>query len=128
MTKAARGAELAMPKTYWVYIMASHSRCVYIGCSSNLPRRVMQHRIGYYRGHTSQYRIDRLVWYEQAPHARAMVQRERQLKGWLRARKVALIEASNPAWRDLACELGLPPRPPRGRLRGCDQDPSLRSG
>jgi putative endonuclease len=117
-----------MAKTYWVYLMASHSRCLCVGCSSNLPRRVIQHRIGFYRGHTSRYRISRLVWYEQAPHAWPMVRRERQLKGWLRARKIALIEERNPAWRDLSCELGLPPHRPGERPARSDEDPSLRSG
>ena len=98
-----------MARTLWVYIMVSRGRRLYVGCTSDLHRRVWQHRTWYYVGHTAQYHIYRLVWYETVHGARAAVARERQLKGWLRARKVALIEAVNPEWRDLAVDLGFDP-------------------
>ncbi|MDF1502033.1 GIY-YIG nuclease family protein [Roseisolibacter sp. H3M3-2] len=97
-----------MAKTLWVYIMASRTRRLYLGCTSSLPRRVLQHRTAYYRGHTAKYRIERLVWYEAHADARSAVRRERELKGWLRARKVALVESENAGWRDLAPDVGLP--------------------
>jgi putative endonuclease len=96
-------------KTLWVYIMASRTRRLYVGCTSNLPRRVWQHRTWHYRGFTSRYHINRLVRYESTTDAWAAVRRERQLKGWLRLRKVALVEAENPEWRDLAADVGLEP-------------------
>lgn len=117
-----------MERSYCVYIMASESRRLYVGCTSDLPRRIVQHRTRYFGGHTARYAIDRLVWYECGGDARAMIQRERRLKGWLRRRKIALIEKRNPAWRDLGCELGLPPHAPRSATRRRTRDPSLRSG
>ena len=98
-----------MARTLWVYIMASRGRRLYVGCTSDLRRRVWQHRTWYYLGHTSRYHINRLVWHETARCARAAIMRERQLKGLLRSRKVALIEAANPEWRDLAVDLGFDP-------------------
>jgi putative endonuclease len=115
-----------MSKVYHVYIMSSRARATYIGSTSALAKRVAQHRVGYYHGsHSHFYRIHRLVYYELCPTARAMVERERQLKGWTRAKKVALIQSINPAWDDLAADWELPVLPP---LRGGRADPSLRSG
>ena len=115
-----------MRKVYCVYIMSSRARAIYIGSTSALPKRVAQHRVGYFHGsHTHFYRITRLVYFEVCPTARAMVERERQLKGWTRAKKVALIRSVNPAWDDLAAGWELPVLPPRPHPRA---DPSLRSG
>ena len=94
---------------YYVYIMASDARCLYVGCTSNLERRVAQHRLGVFRGFTARYRVTKLVHYEETGDVRVAINRERALKGWVRRRKVALIEATNPAWRDLAQDWGLPP-------------------
>jgi putative endonuclease len=92
-----------MHQRYHVYIMASRTRALYIGSSSALLARVGKHRARHYpTSHTAQYRIDRLVYFEELHSAAAMTQRERQLKGWTRARKIALIEANNPTWDDLA--------------------------
>ena len=92
-----------MRQSYHVYIMASRTRAIYIGSTSALVARVAKHRTRFHpTSHTAQYRIDRLVHFEEQESASRMVRRERQLKGWTRARKVALIEATNPAWDDLA--------------------------
>src|SRR5438067_10021648 len=91
-------------RTYYVYIMASLSRRLYIGSTSALDRRVWQHRTAHFRGHTSEYRINRLVYFETATDARSAMRRERQLKGWTRARKIVLIESVNAGWLALAVD------------------------
>jgi putative endonuclease len=89
-------------KTYYVYIMTNKRRTLYIGVTSDLERRVYQHKRKLLPGFTVKYNLDRLVYYETSGDIRAAIQREKQLKGWLRAKKVALIVATNPAWRDLS--------------------------
>ncbi len=95
-----------MGKAYCVYIMASRRNgTLYIGATSELIKRVYQHKTGAADGFTKQYHIDRLVWFEQHESPASMVTRERQLKEWKRAWKVELIEALNPTWRDLYGEI-----------------------
>ncbi|MEO6066756.1 MAG: GIY-YIG nuclease family protein [Gemmatimonadales bacterium] len=91
-----------MSKRYHVYIMGSTSGVLYVGSSSDLRRRVWQHRVDWYRGFSGRYRVDRLLYYEEHLSPASMVRRERQLKGWVRRRKVALSESGNAGWRDLA--------------------------
>jgi putative endonuclease len=88
-------------RQFFVYILASHSRCLYIGVTNDLRRRMYEHRHGYSRFTTSN-RIIKLVHYEPASNPIAAITREKQLKGWLRQRKIALIERENPGWIDLA--------------------------
>ena len=83
-------------KTYYVYIMANKSRNLYTGVTNNLERRVLQHRRKLVPGFTARYNINRLVYYETFGDVRAAINRETEIKGWLRARKVALIESANP--------------------------------
>ena len=85
-----------------VYIVASKSRVLYIGVTNDLKQRVWQHREKVLGEFSARYHTSRLVWYEQTPNIRAAIEREKQLKGWKRERKIALIEASNPEWKDLA--------------------------
>ncbi|MBI4480703.1 MAG: GIY-YIG nuclease family protein [Acidobacteria bacterium] len=87
---------------YHVYILASRSRTLYTGVTNNLARRVSEHRQGLIPGFTRQYRIHRLVYFEPYQDVRAAIRREKQIKGWLRAKKIALIEEHNPTWDDLA--------------------------
>ena len=87
---------------YYVYILSSRSRNLYAGVTNNLTRRVAEHRQGLIPGFTRRYRIHRLVYYEPYQSIRSAIVREKQIKGWLRARKVALIEEDNPTWDDLA--------------------------
>ena len=95
-------------KTYHVYIMASASRVLYIGVTGDLLRRVMEHKEMRAPGFTARYRVTELVYFEAFGDIRIAIAREKQIKGWLRARKIALIESFNPHWRDLAAELQSP--------------------
>ncbi len=87
---------------YYVYIMANIARTLYIGVTNDLERRVYEHRHKVTPGFTSRYNLTQLVYYEEFGDVREAIAREKQLKGWLRAKKVALIEAMNPEWDDLA--------------------------
>ena len=93
---------------HYVYILASRSRTLYIGMTNDLRRRLHQHKTGRIEGFTRRYNINRLVHFEAFTDVRDAKKREKQLKGWLRARKIALIEATNPEWEDLADRVGLP--------------------
>lgn len=89
-----------------VYLLASRrGGTLYVGATSRLAHRVHQHKTGAIAGFTRTYGVDRLVWFEVHGDARSMVVRERQIKEWRRAWKVALIEAENPMWRDLYGDL-----------------------
>jgi putative endonuclease len=89
-------------KTYYVYIMTNRTRTLYTGVTGDLERRVFQHKHKLLPGFTRDYHINRLVYFESFGDIRDAIAREKQIKGWLRSKKVALIVASNPAWRDLA--------------------------
>ncbi|HKQ88263.1 MAG TPA: GIY-YIG nuclease family protein [Candidatus Acidoferrales bacterium] len=85
----------------FVYILAGKSGVLYVGVTANLYIRVEQHRQKLIEGFTKKYNITRLVYYEQFADIRHAIAREKQIKGWLRRRKIALIESTNPTWRDL---------------------------
>lgn len=89
-------------KTYYVYIMASKSRTLYTGVTSNLERRVIQHRGKLLPGFTARYNINRLVYYEVFGDIVAAIGREKQVKAWARRKKIALIESVNRDWKDLS--------------------------
>ncbi|MGH7584253.1 MAG: GIY-YIG nuclease family protein [Gemmatimonadales bacterium] len=89
-------------RTYSVYILASWTRVLYIGVTGNLQRRVAEHRSKDASGFSARYRVRRLVYVDQTPDVRAAIQREKELKAWSRQKKITLIEAVNPTWRDLA--------------------------
>ncbi|HYR98036.1 MAG TPA: GIY-YIG nuclease family protein [Gemmatimonadales bacterium] len=89
-------------RTYYVYIMASRSRVLYTGITNDLARRVDEHKRSLTPGFTSRYHITRLVYFEEFGDVRDAIAREKQLKGWVRSRKVRLIEQKNPSWADLA--------------------------
>ena len=89
-------------KEYFVYILASKSRTLYVGITNSLPTRVAQHKSKAVPGFTSRYNISRLVYFQATGDVRAAIAREKQIKGWTRAKKVALIEASNRTWEDLS--------------------------
>ena len=86
----------------YVYIMASRTKTLYIGVTNDIERRAWEHKSRTLVGFTSRYNIDRLVYYEDYESIQDAIQREKQLKGWLRPKKVALIESANPEWDDLA--------------------------
>ena len=83
-------------------MMSSKSRTLYTGVTNNLERRVFKHKHKLLPGFTQKYNIDRLVYFENWGDIRDAIGREKQIKGWLRTKKVALIIAKNPAWRDLS--------------------------
>jgi len=89
-------------RTYYVYIMTNRSRTLYTGVTNNLARRVWEDKNRIIAGFTSHYRINRLVHYESTPSIRAAIHRDKEIKGWSRARKIPLVTAHNPWWDDLA--------------------------
>lgn len=86
---------------YYVYILASSRRVLYIGVTRDLLKRVVQHKEKFTPGFTSKYNVNRLVYYELHGHIRDAIAREKQLKRWTRARKNSLVESMNPKWQDL---------------------------
>jgi putative endonuclease len=94
-----------MPVGY-TYIMGSASGTVNIGVTSNLDRRILQHRNGTFEGFSKKYGCTRLLYYEKFDDIRIAIARETQLKGWRREKKLALIRAVNPEFKDLAEKLG----------------------
>jgi putative endonuclease len=109
-----------MSKEYYVYIMTNKSRTLYTGVTNNLMRRVYEHKNKLVPGFTSKYNIQFLVYYEagndinaatpalQQTQCGASVAREKQIKGWLRSKKIALIDSMNPKWKDLSEEWYVP--------------------
>ncbi len=95
-------------KRYYTYIVASRSRNLYIGITSGIEVRVLQHRNGSFEGHSKKYNCHWLVYFERHPFVADAITREKQLKGWSRAKKIWLIERENPAWVDLSEEWGRP--------------------
>ena len=89
---------------YRVYILSSHSRVLYTGCTSNLLRRIDQHKLGSIPGFTKRYMVTRLVYYDWTSNVAAAVARAREIKGWAREKKIRLIEAANAGWEDLAAD------------------------
>jgi putative endonuclease len=96
-----------MTKQFCVYIMSNKSRTLYTGVTNDLERRVYEHKKKLVPGFTAKYKIDRLVYYEVTQDINAAISREKQIKGWLRAKKIALIESANPDWRDLSVDWSL---------------------
>ena len=91
-----------MDRAFHVYFMASKSGVLYLGVTGKLAERVLQHKEQLVPGFTQKYNVTKLVWFE--PHAsiRSAISREKEIKGWRRAKKVALIESLNPQWNDLS--------------------------
>ncbi len=96
----------AHARTSCVYILASkRNSTLYIGVTSDLVRRVWEHRNDLVAGFSQRYRTQRLVWFERHETMESAIVRERRLKEWKRAWKLELIEAENPVWRDLYWEI-----------------------
>ena len=89
-------------KQYYVYMMSSPTRTLYIGVTNDLQRRVYEHKQKKVPGFTNRYNLTQLVYYETTSDVRDAIACEKQLKGWLRAKKVALIETINLEWDDLS--------------------------
>jgi putative endonuclease len=89
-------------KTFWLYILASRPRgTLYVGMTSDLVRRIYEHREGLADGFTKEHRLKMLVYYEQHATAIAAIQREKNIKHWSHKWKIDLIRSMNPEWRDL---------------------------
>jgi putative endonuclease len=93
-------------KSYWVYIVSSSTGTLYIGMTNSIERRVWQHKNSKIEGFASKYKCNRLVYFESFDDAKKAIDREKQLKGWSRRKKIALIESVNPRWQDLAEKWG----------------------
>jgi len=91
-------------KQYYVYIMTNKSKTLYTGVTHNLERRVYEHKNKLVEGFTKRYNITKLVYYEETNNVHSAIEREKQIKGCLRKRKIALIESMNPKWTDLSDE------------------------
>jgi len=91
-------------RQYYVYIMTNRSRTLYTGVTNNLERRVYEHKHKIGSKFTNKYNITRLVYYEIFSDIRDAISYEKQIKGWLRAKKIALIESVNPEWEDSSVE------------------------
>ena len=91
----------------YVYILSNGFKKLYIGSTTTLQERVFEHKTKKYPySHTARYNINQLVYFERFATITAAIGREKQLKGWLRIRKLELIIATNPAWRDLSLDWG----------------------
>ncbi len=97
---------------YFVYIMSSRSRVLYVGLTNDLERRVLEHQSMQVPGFTQKYRVTRLVWFEEFQDIRTAIEREKQIKAWRRSKKIDMIQSFNPIFTNLFQT----------------RDPSLRSG
>ncbi|NJL77907.1 MAG: GIY-YIG nuclease family protein [Richelia sp. RM2_1_2] len=87
---------------YYVYIMTNNSKTLYTGMTNDLTRRVYEHKQKLIPGFTQKYNITKLVYFEETSDVNAAIVREKQIKGWLRTKKITLIESVNPDWKDLS--------------------------
>ncbi len=94
--------DIRVEKTYYVYIMASQRLVLYIGITSNIHKRVFQHKQHVFGGFAAKYNVTNLVYFERYGSVGKALRREKELKDWRREKKIELIEAGNPKWRDLS--------------------------
>ncbi|HEX2696901.1 MAG TPA: GIY-YIG nuclease family protein [Anaerolineales bacterium] len=90
--------------SYYVYIMTNNSKTLYTGVTNNLERRVYEHKNKLVNSFTNKYNITKLIYYEETNDVQIALTREKKIKGWLRSKKIALIESQNPEWKDLSLE------------------------
>lgn len=88
--------------TYFAYIVSSLSGTLYVGVTNDLVRRIYEHKNKLINGFTAKYDVELLVYYEETSSVETAITREKQLKGWNRKKKIALIESANPDWSDLS--------------------------
>src|SRR6266850_2158542 len=129
-----------MKRTFRVYILTSTSGTLYVGMSNDIFRRSFEHREKVSEGFSSKYDCDRLVYYETFDDVRKAINREKELKGWTRRKKIALIEGVNPRWQDLSKTWGWKMLMANQAIKDVERnskqsrrdlrhgDPSLRSG
>jgi putative endonuclease len=87
---------------YYVYIMSNKSRMLYVGVTNDLERRVYEHKMKILSGFTSRYSLNKLVFYESTNDVTVAIVREKEIKGWVRRKKTALVNSMNPEWKDLS--------------------------
>ena len=93
---------------YYIYIITNYTnRVIYTGMTSNLSKRIWEHRRKEVPGFTAKYNVTKLIYFEETGDVMSAFEREKQIKGWTRAKKIKLIETINPNWRDLFDELEL---------------------
>ena len=97
---------MPQPKRYYVYIMSSKSRVLYVGVTGSLLSRVLRHKAGQGSAFTRKYRVHRLVYYASFQNIGDAIARETEIKSWRREKKVILIREVNPTWEDLAEDWG----------------------
>lgn len=90
-----------MPNTYYVYILTNSSGTLYIGVTNNLSRRIYEHKQKLVEGFTKKYNIDKLIYFEDCSNIDDAIQREKQLKGWTREKKLSLIKNTNPDMKEI---------------------------
>jgi putative endonuclease len=93
-----------MNRFFHVYILTNVSKVLYIGVTNDLERRIYEHKLKLVPGFSAKYNLHRLVYFEAFGHIGNAIAREKELKGWLRSKKVALIQSQNPKWLDLAAD------------------------
>jgi putative endonuclease len=91
-------------RKYYIYIMNSPTGTIYVGMTNDLPRRVYEHKHKLIEGFTKKYNISRLAYFEETPDVYAAINREKEIKGWRRSKKIELIKSMNPKWEDLAAD------------------------
>jgi putative endonuclease len=91
-------------KQFYIYILSSHTKTLYIGVTNNLQKRVYEHKNKLVPGFTKKYNITKLAYYEITNNSISAINREKKLKGWLRKKKIDLIQLNNPEWKDLSDE------------------------
>jgi putative endonuclease len=114
-----------MPKKqpfYYAYILGSLSGTLYTGVTNSVYKRTLQHKNKENQGFTSKYDVNRLVYYEVFTQVGAAIRREKEIKGWTRKKKIALIESMNPKWEDLAADWNKEVPAPSWQLRAPGQD------
>ncbi|MDL2324781.1 GIY-YIG nuclease family protein [Ruminococcaceae bacterium OttesenSCG-928-A16] len=90
-------------KMYYVYIVANwNNRVIYTGVTNNIERRIYEHKNKLFDGFTKKYNVNKLVYLEDTTDVQAAIEREKQIKGWKRHKKNALVEKINPTWKDLS--------------------------
>ncbi len=91
-------------KNYYVYILCNKSKTLYTGITNDLIRRIFEHKHKLVGGCTKKYNIAKLVWYEELNSAQDAIDCEKRIKGWVRRKKISLVEIENPEWKDLSME------------------------
>ncbi len=91
-------------KRYYVYILTNASKTLYTGMTNDLERRLYEHKHKMIPGFAKRYNLSKLVYFEDANDVKQAIAREKEIKGWLRKKKIALVESANPKWRDLGLD------------------------